>query len=121
MNFKALGYGLATFIAGYALMTGVVNELVSAGIYASGYGLVLATGYLVPVVAGFVAAMKAPNRRILHGIVGGAIGIVLVQLISVFVVPSFTSGGALVIVTTFAVMAALGAVLGDYVAKRKAS
>lgn len=119
MSLKAIGYGLVTFIAGYALMTGIGNALHAAGSYASGYGLLLAMGYLIPAAAGFVSAMKAPGRRILHGIVGGAVGIVPLQVISAFIVPGSTTAGAVVIVTTFAVMAALGAVFGDFVAKRK--
>jgi|GEM_PF-3220424 len=120
MSLKALGYGLATFFGAYALMTLVANVMVDAGVYASGSALIQIMGYLVPVVAGYVAASKAARWRIVHGIVGGSIGIVPMQLTPMLVDPDYTPNGMLVILICFAVLAALGAVFGNHAARRRA-
>lgn len=71
MSLKALGYGLAAFFAAYAFMAFVGSVLVDFG--ADAVGIVInVLGYLVPVVAGFVAeqgaalAHRARNGRRVH-------------------------------------------------------
>ncbi len=120
MDLKALGYGLAAFVAGYVLMTMAASAMATVGMYASGGWLVQVMGYLVPVVAGFVAARKASRRRIVHGVVGGAIGVVPVMLIPMLVVPAYAPNGLLVILLSYAVLAALGGVFGDHVGRKSA-
>ncbi|MET3929806.1 drug/metabolite transporter (DMT)-like permease [Lysobacter sp. OAE881] len=121
MSIKSLGYGIAAFLAAYALMAFFANALVEAGVYASGGVVIQIMGYLVPVFAGYVAASKAPRWRIAHGIVGGSIGIMLAMLAPMLIDPEYTPSGTLVILVWFAVLAALGAVFGDHVAKKRAA
>jgi len=120
VSLRAISYGLAAFFGAYALMTLVANVMVDAGVYGDGSGLIQVMGYLVPVVAGYVAARKAAHWRIVHGLVGGSIGIVPMQLTPMLVDPDHTPDGMLVILICFAVLAALGAVFGDHVAKKRA-
>jgi len=118
MNLKALGYGLVAFVAAYAFMAFVGSLLVQFGVDAVGI-VINVLGYSVPVVAGYVAASKAPQWRIAHGIVGGSIGIVPVTLAPMLLDPAYKPSGMPVILLWFAVFAALGAVLGDHVAKKR--
>jgi len=120
MNLKALGYGLAAFVAAYAVMAFVGSVLVQFGVDAVGI-VVTVLGYLVPVMAGYVGASKAPRWRIAHGIVGGSIGVVPVTLAPMLLDdPAYKPSGIPVILLWFAVFAALGAVFGDHVAKKRA-
>ncbi len=95
MDLKALGYGLAAFLGGWALMTVVAGAMATSGGYASANVLIQVLGYLVPVVAGFVAAKKATQRRIAHGIAGGAIGVVPIILLPMLLVPGYSPSGSL--------------------------
>jgi hypothetical protein len=119
MNFKALGYGLAAFFAAYVFMAFVGSVLVDFGVDAAGI-MINVLGYLVPVVAGYVGAIKAPRWRIAHGIVGGSIGVVPVTLAPMLLDPAYKPSGIPVILLWCAVLAALGAVFGDHVAKKRA-
>lgn len=120
MDWKALGYGVATFFAGHAVMTIAVTVMLTVGMFASGGALAQVMGYLVPVIAGFVAARKATRRRVVVGIVGGAIGVVPMVLLPVLVMPDYSPNGMFVIVVSYAVLAALGAVFGDHSGRKAA-
>ncbi|HZX79213.1 hypothetical protein [Lysobacter sp.] len=117
MDWNALGYGVA-FFAGYALMTIAATAIASAGMYRSGGVAIQVMGYLVPVVAAFAAARKATRRRIVHGIAGGAIGVVPIVLLPTLVLPDYSPSGMLVIFIGYAVLAALGAVFGNHVGRK---
>ena len=121
MDWKALGYGLATFLTGWALMAIVASAVATTGTNATGYTAFQVMGYLVPVVAGYVAAMISTRRRLVHGVVGGAIGVVPVIFFPMlFADLTYSTYGVLVVVICYTVLAALGAVFGDHVAKRRA-
>lgn len=118
MDWKALGYGVAAFFAGYALMTIAATAIATAGMYRSAGVAIQVMGYLVPVMAGFVAAKKAKRQRIVHGVVGGVIGVVPIVLLPMLVLPDYSPEGMLVIVSSCAVLAALGAVFGNHVGRK---
>lgn len=120
MDWRALGYGVAAFFAGHAVMAIAVSVMATVGMYASGGALMQVMSYLVPVVAGFVAARKATRRRVLVGIVGGAIGVVPIVLLPMLVMPDYSANGMLVIVASYALLAALGAVFGDHLGRKAA-
>lgn len=116
LELKAIGYGLAVFIAGYVVMNVIGTVAITAGHATSsrlGWVIVTAVGYLVPVVAGFVAAFFASTRRILHGTVGGSIG-VLIMLAPAIFVPNYPMSGAVVVIATYVVLASLGAIFGNH-------
>ena len=115
LELKAIGYGLAVFVAGYIVM-GVVGTLaVAGGDSPSNLGWIVVTGvgYLVPVAAGFVAAYFASSRRILHGTIGGAVG-VLLMLVPALFAPDYQISGIPLVIATYAVLASLGAILGNH-------
>ncbi len=113
---KAIGYGLAVFIGGYLVMSVLGSVVIASGQFTSGkLGWVLVTviGYLVPVSAGFVAAFFASAKRILHGTVGGSIGVLLMLLPAIFV-PDYSMSEAMFVIATYTVLASLGAIVGSH-------
>jgi len=122
VDWKALGYGLATFVASWILVAIVASTMAAAGIDAYGGKTIQVMGNLAPVVAGYVAAMKATRRRLVHGIVGGAIGVVPVMVFPMlFADTTYSMYAVLLILTCFALLAALGAVIANHFAKRRAA
>ncbi|GAB2613355.1 hypothetical protein [Novilysobacter erysipheiresistens] len=116
LDLKAIGYGFATFIAGWLAMSVIGTGVVNVGpspIGTAGWSLFTVLGYMVPVVAGYVAAYRAPDRRVLHGTIGGAVG-VLLFIAPVSLVPGYSWAGAPVIIASYAVLASLGAILGKH-------
>ncbi|TKR29256.1 hypothetical protein FCE95_13910 [Luteimonas gilva] len=80
LNLKAIGYGFATFVAGTLVLSIVGTVAVSVGtssIGKSGWSFLAILSYFVPITAGFVAAYFAPAKRVLHGTIGGAVGVLL--------------------------------------------
>lgn len=116
LNLKAIGYGFATFVAGTLAMsiigTGIANVGPSS-IGKAGWSLLTVVGYLVPVVAGYVAAYFAPAKRILHGTIGGSIGVLLL-LAPAFLIPQYPVAGIPILVAWYAALASLGAIFGNY-------
>lgn len=113
---KAIGYGLAVFIGGYLVMSVLGSGVVTLGQFTSGkpgWLLVTVIGYLVPVSAGFVAAFFATVKRIIHGTVGGSIGIFLMLLPAIFA-PDYSISEAMFVIATYVVLASLGAIVGSH-------
>ena len=116
LNLKAIGYGFATFIAGSLAMSIVATGIANAGpssVGKSGWTLLTALGYFVPVVAGYVAAYYAPTSRILHGTIGGSIG-VLPLLAPALLVPDYPMAGIPIVIASYAALASLGAIVGNH-------
>lgn len=121
VDWKALGYGVAAFVVGYVLLTMWSSVMMTAGGGRSGWVVVQIMGYLMPVVAGFVAARKASRWRIAHGIAGGAIGVVPMTLLPMLLTPEASPKGIFIILVSYAVLAALGAIFGNHVGRKAAS
>ena len=116
LNLKAIGYGFATFIAGSLTMSVVATSIAIVGPSSSGeagWSLLSLLGYSVPIAAGYVAAYFAPFKRVLHGTIGGAIGVVLL-LAPALLVPQYPVAGIPIIVAWYAALASLGAIFGNY-------
>lgn len=116
LNLKAIGYGFAAFIAGTLTMTIIGTGLANvdpSSIGKAGWSFLTVLGYLVPVVAGYVAAYYAPAKRILHGTIGGSIGVLLL-LAPAIVVPQYPLAGIPIIIVTYAALASLGAIVGNH-------
>ncbi len=98
---------------GYVVLVMVGSTMTAGG---SGSGmLVQIVGNLMPVVAGFVAARRASRWRVAYGIVGGAIGVVPMMLLTMLFIPGASPDGAFIIVLSYAMLAALGAILGKHI------
>ena len=119
-DLKAIGYGFATFIACTLLMS-LAGTTVGSGELPSLSGgrlaIVKSIGFLAPVIAGYVAARQALTRRILHGTIGGSIGVLLLIAPAIFI-PAYQSWGTPFIIAWYAALAYLGAIFGDHRANR---
>jgi hypothetical protein len=113
---KAIGYGFATFTAGTLLMT-IIGTVVGTleGPHLGKYPLALIKliGYLAPVVAGYVAAYRAPTQRIFHGTIGGSIGALLLLAPALFV-PRYPLWQIPILLACYAALASLGAIFGKH-------
>ena len=116
LNLKAIGYGFAAFVAGALVMSVVGTGIAYVGpssIGQAGWSLLTILGYLVPVAAGYVAAYSASTKRILHGTIGGSIGVLLL-VAPAFVVPEYPLAGIPVVIASYAALASLGAIVGNH-------
>ena len=116
LDLKAIGYGLAIFVAGYMLMSLIGSGMVAAGDSATrttGWSFLWLLGNALPVVAGYVSACRAPDRRITHGIIGGASGVIIL-LAPILFVPNLPKTGIPSVVCIYILLAALGAIIGSY-------
>jgi hypothetical protein len=94
LDFKALGYGLATFVVGHVAMSAIGTVAVGAGdtsMGKAGWSILQLAGYLVPVIAGY-AAYQASHRR----------------------VPQYPVSGIPLVIVSYGLLAALGAIVGNY-------
>jgi hypothetical protein len=116
LNLKAIGYGFATFVGGSLAMSIVGTGILAidpSPIGKGGWSFLSLLGYFVPVVAGFVAAYFAPFKRILHGTIGGSIGILLL-LAPAFLIPQYPLAGIPIVIAWYVALASLGAIFGNY-------
>jgi hypothetical protein len=119
-DLKAIGYGFATFIACTLLMTIAGTIAGSATLPSIGEGrwaTIKIIGYLAPVIAGYVAASKAANQRIINGTIGGSVGVLLL-LAPALAVPGYPFWGIPVVLVCYAALASLGAIFGNHRAHR---
>jgi len=120
LDWKAIGYGFATFFAGLLAMSVIASVIASTGTPGIGkpsLGYLSVLNYFVPVVAGYVAAYRAHSRRILNGTIGGSIG-VLLSLAPALVIPGYLLAGIPIIIACYAALASLGAIAGDHRRKK---
>ncbi len=116
LNLKAIGYGFATFVAGSLAMSIVgtgLSNVDPSSIGKAGWSFLSVLGYFVPVAAGFVAAYFAPTKRILHGTIGGSIGVLLL-LAPAFLIPQYPLAGIPLVIAWYVALASLGAIFGNY-------
>lgn len=108
LDLKAVGYGLATFAAGSAILA-LLGQWLAAQAF-------IALAVLIPVASGYMSAFYAPSKRLTHGTVGGSIGVILV-LGLLLLIP----GPALpipAIVVLYLALACAGAFIGDFARSR---
>ena len=116
LDLKAIGYGFAVFIGGYGVMSFVASLTASVAESSPsklGWILITVAGYLVPVIAGYVAAYFASARRILNGTIGGTLGVLLMLVPAVFV-PDYPFSGIPIVIASHGVLASLGAIFGNH-------
>jgi hypothetical protein len=116
-DFKAIGYGVATFVVGYMIL-GIFTTLV-----AGSHGSVLAKvlwplvelgGTVLPAIAGYVSAYYSRSRHIINGTIGGSLGMALFLVAVAFFIPAYPAWGVPFLVAIFALIASLGAIVGNY-------
>src|SRR4051812_41652883 len=120
LDWKAIGYGFATFIAGMLAMSVIASVMATTGVLGTGkpsLGYLALLSYFVPVIAGYVAAYRAGSNRILNGTIGGSIG-VLLSLAPAFVIPGSLLAGIPIIIASYAALASLGAIVGKHWRKK---
>jgi hypothetical protein len=108
LDLKALGYGLATFVVGSGILA-ILGQWIAGQAF-------VALAVLIPVASGYMSAFYAPSRRLMHGTVGGSIGVLLVLGLLVLI-----PGPALPIPATvvlYLVLACAGAFIGDFTRNR---
>ena len=108
LDLKAVGYGLATFVAGSAILA-LLGQWLAAQTF-------VALAALVPAASGYMSAFYAPSRRLMHGTIGGSIGVLVVLAL-----PMLIPGPALpipAIMALYLVLACAGAVIGDFMRSR---
>ncbi|WP_407352649.1 hypothetical protein [Luteimonas sp. R10] len=115
-DFKAVAYGFGTFVGGCLLVSMLTTAALSpdtSSLDGPAWALVHLGGYLVPVAAGYVAAYSASHGRILHGAVGGALGVVLLLAPAAFA-PDYPASGIPFVIAIYALLAWLGAIAGNH-------
>ncbi|GAB2512926.1 hypothetical protein GCM10027084_28820 [Pseudoxanthomonas sangjuensis] len=121
LDIRAIGYGLATFVAGYIVLsipTTLVHGSHGTSIGETVWLLVQIGALLVPALAGGVGAYFAPARRVVHGALAGTSGMLLLLLAVAFLAPEYPAAGIPFLVALFALVASLGAILGSYIKSR---
>ena len=116
IDLKALGYGIAAFMLGYLALA--VSATVAANSPPSlarvAWAVVQVGGIVVPGFAGYVCAVRASTRPILHGTIAGSIGIAVLVCIVAYNFPQYPAWGIPIVVAAFALIAALGAIFGKH-------
>ena len=127
LDLKAIGYGLATFVAGHllvsligqAILGPVVTKLFAAKLSSESYAIVGILGDILlispAVIAGFVSAYKADSHRIINGSIGGVLIVVLLMgFFSSFINTFLGWGPAFLILSAHVVAALIGATMANY-------
>ena len=120
LDLKAIGFGFAAFMACTLVMTvagTAVGGARAPSVGESQWKLINIIGYLAPVVAGYVAARQASTKRILHGTIGGSVGVLLLLAPALFV-PNYPFWSIPIILTWYTALASLGAIFGNHRANR---
>lgn len=120
LDLKAISYGVVTFIVTYLCLggVGVFASHSSGNAQAASWALIQILGIAIPVGAGFVSAYFARDRRVLHGIIGGSIGVLPFAGIAAAFIPFYPAVSILVVLVIYAVVAALGAIIGNHMRAR---
>jgi uncharacterized membrane protein HdeD (DUF308 family) len=116
LDLKAIGYGVAVFTLGWlALAVSATVAANSAPLLARvAWAVVQAGVFVVPGIAGYVSALRASTRPILHGSLAGSIGIAVLACIAAGFFPQYPAWGIPLVVAIFALVAALGAIFGKH-------
>ena len=115
IDFKALGLGVATVAGGYlalAVPATIAANLSDPTLSPALFALAKLGVLVVPAVAGYVAAYRARSRRIIHGTVGGLLGVTLLVCAVAYLLPSYPSRDIPQVIVASAVLASLGAIFG---------
>jgi drug/metabolite transporter (DMT)-like permease len=70
-------------------------------------------GYVVPAVAGLIAAKRSTTRPVINGTLGGSLGVVLVLVPAAFI-PGYPLAGIPFVLVIYVLLAAFGAILGNH-------
>lgn len=118
-DLKAIGYGVAAFVVAQLLISQVMSRLITPEMFrwmvehAAWISWVNET--FVPGIAGFVAAWTARFHRIINGVIGGLLPVVLVVIFYIPFIKVFLSWGVpFLAVVFYGLMAFLGAALANY-------
>lgn len=119
LDLKAIGLGLVAFVIAQLLVSQVLSRLITIEMYrwmvehAAWISWVNET--FPPAIAGFVSAWTARSHRIINGVIGGMLAVVLVIIWFIPFIEEFLSWGVpLLAMAFYGFMAFLGAALGSY-------
>ena len=119
-DFKAIGFGLAAFAVGYAALAllGSLTLLLQGSFIIKPLWLLFQLcGQILPVGAGYFSAYRSTHDHILNGTIGGALGMLLLAAIGTLMQQPSWYGISMVIASSI-MLAALGAVIGNYGKKK---
>jgi len=119
LDLKAIGLGLVAFVIAQLFVSQVISRLITPEMFRWMVGhaawLSWVNETLVPGIAGFVAAWTARSHRIINGVIGGLLPVVLLVVFFIPFIKTFLSWGVpFVAVVFYGLMAFLGAALGSY-------
>lgn len=126
IDLKAIGYGLATFVAGHLLVSLLGQTILGPAItklsdtklseFFAIVGIVGDIIFISPAaIAGFISAYNAHSHRIINGTIGGVLIVVLLMaFFSSFINTFLGWGPAFLILTAHVVAAFIGAATGNY-------
>lgn len=119
LDLKAIGLGLVAFVIAQLLVSQVLSRLITIEMYRWMVGhaawISWVNEILVPGIAGFVSAWTARSHRIINGVIGGTLAVVLVIVWLIPFIRQFLSWGVpLLAMVFYGLMAFLGAALGSY-------
>lgn len=119
LDLKAIGWGLVAFVIAQLFVSQVLSRLITIEMYrwmvehAAWISWVNET--FPPAIAGFVSAWTARSHRIINGMIGGTLAVVLLIVWFIPFIKTFLSWGVpLIALAFYGLMAFLGAALGSY-------
>ncbi len=116
LDFKGIGYGLAAFVAGYAvlmLLGGATVAVKSSFIVKPLWLLFQAWGQVLPVAAGYYAAYRSSHHPVMNGTIGGVLG--MLPLLAVGAqLQQYQAYGMSLILTSTVFLSLLGAIIGKF-------
>lgn len=119
LDFKAIGLGVVAFVIAQLLISQVISRLITPEMFRWIVGHAAWISWvnetLVPGIAGFVAAWTARSHRIINGVIGGLLPVVLLVVFYIPFIKAFLSWGVpFLAVVFYGLMAFVGAALGSY-------
>lgn len=119
LDLKAIGLGLVTFVIAQLFISQVVSRLITPETFRwmveHAPWMSWMNETLVPGVAGFVSAWTARSHRVINGMIGGTLAVVLLIVWFIPFIREFLSWGVpLIAMAFYGLMAFLGALLGSY-------
>jgi len=119
LDLKAIGLGLVAFLIAQLLVSQVLSRLITIEMYRWMVGHAAWISWVnetfPPAIAGFVSAWTARSHRIINGVIGGTLAVVLLVVWFIPFIEAFLSWGVpLLAVAFYGLMAFLGAALGSY-------
>ena len=117
VDLRAIGYGVATFVVGYLLLGIPTTFVANSGgspLTKPLWLFVEMGATIVPAIAGYISAYHSRSRRIASGTIGGSLGVVLFIAGTAVFASGYPAWGVPFLVAVFALLACLGAIIGNH-------